>query len=154
MADSGVTATAGSALIALAGLDPEHIRITGYAPACDGEPELLTGVFLTTRAFLIVRAWKRYGMEGATAEVSAAIPGVEPTEMERERLLAESKHDDESYPEQRQVIAMVKAREAGPSEQPNVLEASAVEVPVDNPPDVDLLAGEESDILGAGGEWA
>lgn len=114
------------ALIQAAGLRPAHVTVHGYAPACEGEPELLTGTYdaAVKPAFLKVIRTDRFA---ALAQLSALPGPVAATEMERERLNAVI---DDLGPGQAKVIQMLRGRGKTPHPVPvPIPDAGEVEVP-------------------------
>jgi hypothetical protein len=98
-------------LIKAAGLRPAHVKITGFADECEGEPAILTGIYdaAVWPAFVFIRATDN---EWAVATISSVPAGsLTATEMERERLLAET--DPDGGVGQAAVIKMLRDREGG-----------------------------------------
>lgn len=129
-------------LIRDAGLRAAHVKITGYAPECDGEPEILSGLYTAAvaPAFLFVRR-ETPASARATLSNFPAFASAE-TEMELERLNAEM--DADGGVGQQAVIDMLRNREAEPVKG-EVMPPIAPPVPPLDPP-IDSEATELSDL--------
>lgn len=136
-------------LIRSAGLRPNHVTVSGYVPACDGEEAVLTGIYEAAvwPAFIVIRDRPPYGAD----LVMSSNPGLaQPTELERERILAEL--DTDSGVGQADVIRMIRERNPAPPPDapdldPQPIESTAVEEPElppseDIPPEVARELGE------------
>lgn len=130
-------------LIRAAGLRPQSVTVTGFADTCDGERAILTARVFTGAppAFAVIRE-----VEGvlpgphragafAVATLSAEFANILPTELERERLLAEG--DADGGVGQAAVIRMIRER----GKQP---QAPSVGEVIDAPQVIELPTEEDA----------